>query len=307
VNGSAKDDRSVSLVVFAVAGRAGELRRTLEALKRAGATFAQKVFSLDGHDPECCALAQNEGFDHILVSYTRAGYFASIQRAFALVSRPFFFWLEDDWEIRGWPPAGLTVDMLAASPRLAQVRLQKDEKVSLKDMNMGMARDDVVLSNYLYHLHPHFGRTDLMRCFCADLAFHAGIKGHNIEDALTEWTRGRGFFYGMVLGREPYCKHIGTSSSIPPGQRHYHDVWAGEEIDACTQEDAEESLRKRKLPSRLKYANDRHDLRAGRRLCALVRDALLCTIAFPGILLALPFSARPRTFIREMSKYWFRR
>ena len=306
MNGNHRSAGDISLLVFAAAGRGQELGRTLDSLKQVNACFRQRVFSLDGHDPECCKLAERDGFDHILVSYRRAGYFASIQRAFALVSQPYFFWLEDDWVIHRWPSAGRIVEALDADPALAQVRLQRDAKPGLRDMNRGMAQNDIALSDFLYHLHPHFGRTDVIRTFCTDLGFQREVKGHNIEDALTEWTRRQGFVYGVAADGQPHCEHIAMHSTIPPGERQYHDIWSGEEIELCDQEDAETRLRKTKGYSQFRYANDRHDLRSGRRLWLLARDWFLCAFAFPLTLLAMPFSAKARAFIRETGRYWIR-
>jgi len=306
VNGRRSSGHGVALVVFAAAGRGRELRRALDSLNQANTSFGQKVFSLDGHDPECWELAERHNFDHILVSHRRAGYFASVQRAFALVSEPYFFWLEDDCVIHRWPHADDIVAALEANPAMAQVRLQRETQPALRDMNRGMAQDDIALSDFLYHLHPHFGRTAVIREFCNDLAFQREAKGHNIEDALTEWTRRRGLLYGVIADGQPQCEHIGMHSTIPPGERQYHDIWSGEEVQLCNTEDAEAKLRKMKGYSQFRYANDRHDLRRGRRLWYLAHDWFVCALAFPVILLAMPFSAKVRTFIREMSRYWLR-
>lgn len=297
---------NLSLIVFAASGRIEELRQTLASIEETRSAFAQLVLSLDGYDAEMVALAQDFGFDQIVVSYKRAGYFASIQRAFALVSQPFFFWLEDDWVIHGMPSIERILGVMGRHDELAQVRLRRDAKVMPRDLNRGAVEGDIAVSSFLYHLHPHIGRTRLLREFCCDLGFQEEAKGHNVEDAITEWLRRREMLFGLVHDGVQHCEHIGKHSSIAPGQRQYHDIWSGEEIAVCASGDAEQKLRRLKGQSRLVYANDRHDVRRRRVVLRLLWDYVRCLLVFPFVALSLPFHARARQFIREMAAFWFR-
>lgn len=301
-----------SLIIFSCAGRATLLKETIESIAPLFSLFGQKILSLDGSDQETIQLASRYDFDDVLVSYRRNGYFLSVQRAFAVTCADIFFWIEDDCPLFECPDLNEIAHALRDDPCLAQIRLNLSLRPGCavfrmpRDSNKGVTRQNLLISDYLYHFHPHFGRTDLMYRYCHDIEFHKATKGHNLEDAVTEWMLRKKMTFGLWYDGKNHAKHIGGAgrSSIPAGQRQYHDVWEPCDLAELPKPGAETSLRAKKNQGALSYAADRHDLRVVKRIRGRILDFISAMFIFPFAIITSPFFYRSRLFLEETRRYW---
>jgi hypothetical protein len=87
----------ITLVVFTCAGREHLLRQTMASFKNACEhTFAQTILAIDGQIAADGINLVNP--DIVVQSPARKGYVHNIVSALKMISTPYFFWLEDDWE-----------------------------------------------------------------------------------------------------------------------------------------------------------------------------------------------------------------
>jgi hypothetical protein len=152
--------------------------------------------------------------DIVIQRIRRRGYIISILQSIRLVDSEFFFWLEDDWELREAINIQNVTSWLAENPKFIQVRLSKVAPLDERDADLGAG---MRASSVGYSANPSVCRTSLIREAFEHVQTAAPgntLGQDGFEDVISRWAEARQLKCAVMdPGSEQMVKHLGDLES----------------------------------------------------------------------------------------------
>lgn len=152
--------QKISLVIFTCTGREHLLKSTIDSFNEmTDIQFDQIILAIDGQVNQ--AIIDYINPDIIVQHYHRKGYVHSISKAIKVITNPYFFWLEDDWNFTKKLALNTLLQQLHQHKNWSQVLYSKFGPLSTVQKGIHL-HENLYQTDFGFSANPCICKTDLL-------------------------------------------------------------------------------------------------------------------------------------------------